>query len=267
MFGFLNSGNNPPAPAPSNTPPAPTPENTPPVNTPPAPVPPTNTPPVPEGPRNLNLWSMLVGDPQQQQQQQQQQAQTPEDRAAAFLSAMLSGATQQGLAAETGAPAINPEKLAAALPAMGLSAGIDFNELAQGLAGQEPGKAVENLVGAVQQSTIMAMVPMMNELVRQAMEAATTKAVTDTHHTLTSSAVVTAFNERYGYGSHPAVSPMLTQFANGLAQSAPRGTTPAQLADALHNMFQSMGSGLRGGDADNRGQQGRGTNNFTDLFK
>jgi hypothetical protein len=206
---------------------------------------------------------MLVGAQQQQTTPEQQETQ----RVNSFMEAILSGAAQQAAQSQTGAPAINAQKLAEALPSMGLTEGLNFDEIYNGLQGNEGNKTLQNFAETIQRNTILSVVPMMNELVRQAMETASRQAVTETHHNLTSSAIVTAFNDRYGYGNHPTVSPMLTQFANGLAQSAPRTASPAQLADALHGLMQSLGSAIQPGDRNNNNQGRKGITDMRGLFE
>lgn len=201
-------------------------------------------PPAAEPVRNADLYSLLIGE-QQAQQPQQTPEQQQAERVNAAMQAILGSGAQQGRNAETGAPAINPDKLAAALPSMNLTGGIDFAALVEGLNGEKPAEAMQTFAATVQQNTVMAIVPIINELMRQGIEAARTAAVTETHHNLTSSGIVTAFNERYPYGANPAISGMLTRFANELAQSAPRNATAAQLADALHNMMQTIGGAVQ----------------------
>ena len=233
VFNFLGGGNNPnPAPAPAQTPAPANPANPAPANPAPSPNPANPANPAPQ-PVTLNpsLYEMLTSATAENGS-----SPTAEESAANFIQTALA----QG-AANTyeigGAPSINTDKLAEFLPTLGLSNGIDFGAIATSLAGENPAEALKTFTAAVQTNTIMGITPMINELVAQAVQSAREAAVTQTQHNLSAASIVSAFQERYAYGKSGATQGLITNFANQLAQTAPRGTTPGEIADSLHIML------------------------------
>lgn len=222
----------------------------------------------PDTARSLDLYQMLTGTAQQQQAQQNGQngaAQQPDT--AALVGQMMQALMQtQQEDSLTGAPSINAEKLTAIIPTLGMETGIDFTKIAQQMNNGEAPQALQALVTATQANTLRGFVPIVNELIRHAVQAAQNGAVTTSHQGLLSSAIVSEFQQRYAYGASPAISPLIAQFANSVAKSAPRGANPGALADKLHEALQVLGGSMQLTPTQTQQRNGIQTN-FADLFK
>lgn len=241
---FGGGGNSAPAtpaapetPAAPSTPAAPDASATP-TATPNAPAPggrvepPVTTP----APNTVNLHDILMNNGTSDKPA------TPAELAASFMTGLQN---QPETPPEQGAPSLNMDALAKALPTIGLENNIDWRDFAEGMNGENPQEAFQKVIGQAQQNVILAMGPIINELVGQAVNSARQGAVTATHQNLTSSSIVNEFRQRYEYGGNPAILPMLTGMANVLAQGAPQGTSISGIVDQLHSVFQGMGSSMQ----------------------
>lgn len=221
----------------------------------------------PDTARSLDLYQMLTGAAQQQQTQQNGQtgaAQQPDT--AALVGQMMQALMQtQQEDSLTGVPSINPEKLTAIIPTLGMETGIDFAKIAQQMNNGEAPQALQALVTATQANTLRGFVPIVNELIKHAVQAAQNGAVTTSHQGLLSSAIVSEFQQRYAYGASPAISPLIAQFANSVAKSAPRGANPGALAEKLHEALQVLGGSMQLTPTQTQQQRGIQTN-FAGLF-
>ena len=200
-----------------------------------------------------NTATDIFGQPVQQAQ--------PQGDIGAVLAALMNA---DELNTMSSAPSINLDRLTETLPSLGLSDGIDFAAIEQQMQNGQTGDALRAVVNSTQTNTIRAIVPIINELMQHAVQAASTAAVTTSQHDLMSSAIVSEFQQRYPYGSSGAIMPLLTQFANALAQNAPRGAKPSDIADQLHQLFQGVGSSTQ--QPTNQNNQRGVQTSFSDLF-
>lgn len=191
--------------------------------------------------------------------------------AAQFMQA-LGAAEQQGSLANAAQPVqVDQQALYDAFRAVDMTGNLDIPAVLAAINGQtEDGGAgvMQNMMQQVQLNTIMAMTPIVNQLVATAMERASQSAVTQADHNLTSSAIVTAFRDRYEYAASPVVSGMLDGIARTIAQNAPRGTPIHTITDQMHRFFSGMSASLGGGNGQQQPAQRDGLQrDFTGIFR
>lgn len=283
MFGFGNN-NSPASPTPAQAAPAPaavpaTPQGAPaqaaPTGAPSTPgapqlqTPPTApvqaapaTPATPATPAPVNILEVLM------QPSTEAAPLTPEDRANNFVTAMMSQAAPDPNA--NAAPALNAEKLLEQLPNLGLGNNIDYTATLEAINGENGAEEFGKVIAQSQQNTIMAMVPFINAVVAASAEAAQQSAITESHHSLTSSAIVNAFTQQHPYGGSPAIQESVRSMANMIAANpASRETPMPEIVAKLHEIYQGMGASIFGGmPAQNGNQVNNGAvTDMSDIFK
>lgn len=186
-----------------------------------------------------------------------------------FAAQMLEQMQQHNPNSDQGMPSFDVSKLQSALQGDGTNPGslnfmdgIDVNAFVEGLNGDDPAGSVTKFAQSLQNNVVMGMAPMINELVSAAVQHAQKASVSESHQSLTSSAIVSDFGQRYAYASNPAIKGMLPSMANRLAQSAPAGTPPRVIAEKLHRIFQGMGVGQGTGQHDQQTNLGSDMSNL-----
>lgn len=221
----------------------------------PAAATPTPTPAAP------TLWQALM-----QQNGADDTPLTPEMRASQFVSTILNAPQADPTA--NAAPALNTERVMEMLPNMNLGAGMDYGELLEAMSGENGQETFAKFMATSQQNTIGAIIPLVNALVQQSMTQSQSQAVQQSHQDLTSSSIISAFNQTHPYGNSDAIKPMLEGFAKTLAESAPRGAHVSDMVAQLHQVFSGLGSTISGGSEGASHQRaGNGQQNMSDLFK
>ena len=200
-------------------------------------TPPADTPPAtPPADQQFDLASLFSGGSNDANLTPEQQSQ---QTAESFINALMNQQDPE----PQGTPAINIDKLE--FDKLNLGEGVNMQELIDGLNGENGAEVLGKAMQTFQANTIRTLVPLMNELVNQAFQAATNTAVTNSSHNMLSSAIVSEFNQKYEYAGSPVVSQMLPGFANVIAQNANmQRMPPAKIAEGLHRVFQGMGMSM-----------------------
>lgn len=162
------------------------------------------------------------------------------DYANDFIGALVSS-DNRSAEDQSGRPVqIDTNALHEAYQNVDLTSNLNLAGLLEGLQGDEGPQLLQQTLQQTQVNTIMAMAPLVNQLVAAAVERAQSAAVTQSDHNLRSSSIIQEFQSRYAYGGNPIVSQMLTGFAQTLAKNAPPGTTTSQIVDALDHVFRGL---------------------------
>ena len=223
--------------------------------------------PIPPAAQTISIADLLAGS-----RGENGQAIDPQQYAAQFMQALGAAERDQSVIANAGQPVqVDQNALYDAFRAVDMTGNLDIPAVLAAINGQsEDGGAgvMQNMMQQVQLNTIMAMTPVVNQLVAAAMERASQSAVTQADHNLTSSAIVTAFRDKYEYASSPVVSGMLDSIARTIAQNAPRGTPIQTITDQMHMFFSGMRTSLGGGDGQHQPAQRDGLQrDFTGIFR
>lgn len=145
------------------------------------------------------------------------------------------------VADQMGQPArLDEQQLFQAFSQVDMTGNIDVNALLENMNGQDGPQHLRQAFQQSQLNTIMAMTPLVNQLVATAVERATQTAVRQSEHNLTSSAIINDFRQRYDYSANPVVSGMLENLAPTIAQSLPKGTPTAKVSELLHHVFSGI---------------------------
>jgi hypothetical protein len=180
-------------------------------------------------------------------------APTQDDLAGQFISAMLGQQTTQPTAGES--MRIDTAALAQAYGNMDLTSGIDFGAVLTQMQSGDPNAAQTSMKALMQQSslnTITALAPLLQQAMTAAVQSAKSEALSEGSNNMRSQALITAFGNKFAYGSNPIVQGFLQKLAPLIAKSAPAGSSTEAMVDMLNDMFKNMSTSMVGA---NQGQQ------------
>jgi hypothetical protein len=180
-------------------------------------------------------------------------APTQDDLAGQFISAMLGQQTAQPTAGES--MRIDTAALAQAYGSMDLTSGIDFGAILTQMQSGDANAAQTSMKALMQQSslnTITALAPLLQQAMTAAVQSAKSEALSEGSNNMRSQALITAFGNKFAYGSNPIVQGFLQKLAPLIAKSAPAGSSTEAMVDMLNDMFKNMSSSMVG---NNQGQQ------------
>lgn len=224
----------------------------------PAPPQPT-TPTAPTGAQNISLADLLA-----------RPAAPGTDDSQAYANDFINAIMAQGDGLNNDLSAsptqINQQALYEAYQNIDLTSNMDINGLLDGLQGENGAQLLRQALQQSQVNTIMAITPLVNQLIASAMERTSQHAVTQSDHNLTANAIINEFTSRYAYASSPIVSNMLNGFAKEIAKSVPRGTPTSQIVDQLDRMFRGFSISTRAPDRNEQIPRSAQMD-FTNLFR
>jgi hypothetical protein len=141
-------------------------------------------------------------------------------------------------------PILRPEAVASAFADVPLHGGIDMAALITSMQ-SDPATGAASLQAAFQQTsvnTIAALVPLVNQLVEQAVMTSAQQAVQQSHHGVLANSIVQEFQRSYPTATHPFIVNLVNGMANTVAANAPPNTDPRSLIPAIVAVIEGMGT-------------------------